>query len=325
MAYAIRAAAPGGPEVMQRVAIALPEPGPGQLRLRQTAVGVNFIDVYFRRGVYPWPDPAAGLIPGAEGAGVVEAVGEGVEGLAPGMRVAWTLPHGGYASHRLIPAAQAVALPDAIDDDTAAAAMLKGLTVHYLIHDSYRVRRGDSVLVHAAAGGVGLIACQWLAALGARVIATAGGAEKCALARAHGAAEAIDYRAGDFVPPVLELTGGKGVAAVYDGVGADTIMGSVACLATFGTLVSFGQSSGVPEQLRIAHLARGSLRLQRPSIYHYTARPGWLAAAAGELFAAIRDGAVRVPVTGRRPLAEAAAAQVALEARATTGATVLHP
>ncbi|MCC6305556.1 MAG: quinone oxidoreductase [Rhodobacteraceae bacterium] len=325
MAHAIRAARPGGPEVLERIDFAPPDPGPGEIRIRQTAIGVNFIDVYFRRGLYPWPDPARGIIPGGEGAGIVEAVGAGVAGLSPGQRVAWTLPHGGYASHRLIPAAQAVVLPDDIGDETAAAVMLKGLTVHYLIHDSYPVRAGDSVLVHAAAGGVGLLACQWLAHRGVRVIATAGGAEKCALARAHGAAEAIDYRAGDFLPRVLELTGGKGVAAVYDGVGADTILGSVAALATFGTLVSFGQSSGQPDALRIAHLARASLRLQRPSLFNYTARPGWLAAAAADLFAAVGSGAIAVRVGEVRPLAEVARVHEALEGRRTTGATVLRP
>jgi NADPH2:quinone reductase len=322
--FAIFATAPGGPEVLTRRPIAPPEPGPGEVRLRQTAVGVNFLDVYYRSGAYPWP-VERDLIPGSEGAGVVEDVGEGVSGLAPGDRVAYTIPNGAYATHRLVPAAMLVRIPDGIEDAQAAAAMLKGLTVHYLIHDSYPVREGDTVLVHAAAGGVGLILGQWLAARGVRAIGTAGGAGKCTLARANGYAEMIDYRAEDFVARVRELTGGQGVAAVYDSVGADTIMGSLDCLARFGTLVSFGQSSGKPDQLRVNDLGRGSLRLTRPTLFHYATRRDWLERASAALFDMIGSGAVRLTIGQRAPLAEAAEVHRALEARETTGSTVMLP
>lgn len=326
MPYAMIAAAPGGPELLERREIALPEPGPGQIRIRHSAVGVNFIDIYFRRGAYPWPGPEGqGLVTGSEGAGVVEALGEGVEGLAIGQRVAYTTPNGAYATHRLLDAALAVPLPDDITDETAAAVMLKGLTAHYLIHDSYAVKPGDTVLFHAAAGGVGLLACQWLAAKGVRVIGTAGGPAKAALARANGCAEVIDYRAADFVAEVKRLTGGRGVQAVYDSVGRDTILGSAECLATFGTLVSFGQSSGQPDALRVSHLARASLRLTRPSLFHHVARPGWLREASAELFAALRSGALRVHLEAVRPLEEVAAVHAALEGRETAGQIVLRP
>ncbi len=323
-AFAILATAPGGPEVMTRRDITPPQPGPGEVRIRQTAVGVNFLDVYFRAGLYPWP-VERDLILGSEGAGVVEALGEGVGRLSPGDRVAYTIPNGAYATHRLVPAAMLVKIPDGIADDQAAAAMLKGLTVHYLIHDSYAVREGDTVLVHAAAGGVGLILGQWLAARGVRAIGTAGGAGKCALAAANGYAEVIDYRAGDFVSRVRDLTHGAGVAAVYDSVGADTIMGSLDCLARFGTLVSFGQSSGAPDQLRINDLARGSLRVTRPTLFHYATRRDWLERASAALFDMIGSGAVNLTIGRRVPLAEAAEAHRALEARETSGSTVLIP
>ncbi len=278
MPYAIAARAPGGPDVLTRIDMARPEPGPGEVRIRQTAVGVNFIDVYFRSGLYPWP-VERDLILGGEGAGVVEALGEGVSDLAPGQRVAYTLPHGAYASHRVLPAAQVVPLPDAIDDATAAAVMLKGLTVHYLIHDSYAVRTGDTVLFHAAAGGVGLIAGQWLKARGVRAIGTAGGPSKCALALENGYAAVIDYRAQDFAPEAMRLTDGAGFDAVYDSVGRDTAVKSLGCLKRFGTMVSFGQSSGPPDDVRISHLARASLRLTRPTLFHHTANRDWLLSA----------------------------------------------
>ena len=323
-AFAIVASAPGGPEVMTRSDITPPEPGPGEVRIRQTAVGINFLDVYFRTGLYPWP-VERDLILGSEGAGVVEALGEGVAGLAVGDRVAYTIPNGAYATHRLVPAAMLVKVPEAIADEQAAAAMLKGLTVHYLIHDSYAVREGDTVLVHAAAGGVGLILGQWLKARGVRAIGTAGGPEKCALARANGYAEVIDYRTEDFVARVGEITGGAGVQAVYDGVGADTVMGSLDCLARFGTLVSFGQSSGAPDQLRVNHLAKGSFRLTRPTLFHYATRRDWLERASAALFDMIATGAVEMRIGHRAPLAEAAEVHRALEGRATTGQTVLIP
>jgi NADPH2:quinone reductase len=324
MPHAIAADAPGGPEVLQWRAVATPDPGPGEIRIRQTAVGVNFIDVYFRQGSYPWPAGGA-LIPGCEGAGVVEAVGAGVTGRAVGDRVAYVVRNGGYATHRLLPADQAVGVPDGVTDDQAAAVMLKGLTAHYLIHHSYAVQAGDTVLVHAAAGGVGLLVGQWLAARGVTAIGTAGGAEKCALAAAHGYAHVIDYRSQDFVAEVARITGGKGLQAVYDSVGRDTMAGSLKCLAPFGTCVSFGQSSGAPDDIRVAHLGAASLRLTRPSLFSHTAQPGWLARAAADLFAAIADGTLKVRIAHRWPLAEAAAAHRALEGRQTTGSIVLQP
>ena len=324
MSYAILATRPGDSSVLVRQDRDPPSPAPGQVLIRHAAIGVNFIDVYFRQGLYPWP-VTENLVLGSEGSGVVEALGEGVTGFAIGQRVAYTLPNGSYATHRAVPAAHVIALPDDIDDATAAAVMLKGLTAHYLLHHSYPVQVGDTVLFHAAAGGVGLIAGQWLAAKGIRAIGTAGGPEKCALARANGFAECIDYRAEDFVARIRELTGGKGVQAVYDSVGADTIMGSLDCLATFGTLVSFGQSSGAPDQVRISHLARASLRMTRPSLFHHSANRAWLEQAASDLFAMIRKGAIKVQIGATWPLDQAAAAHDALTGRATTGCILLIP
>lgn len=324
MSYAMVIPAPGPARAMERRDRPPVAPKAGEVLIRQTAVGVNFIDVYFRQGLYPWP-VERDLILGSEGAGVVEALGDGVTGLTVGQRVAYTLPNNAYATHRTVAAAHVVALPDDIPDTVAAAVMLKGLTAHYLIHQSYAAQAGDTVLVHAAAGGVGLLLGQWLAAKGVRAIGTAGGADKCGLARAHGYAQVIDYRAGDFVAQVKDLTGGKGVAAVYDSVGKDTVLGSLDCLATFGTLVSFGQSSGAPDQVRISHLARGSLRLTRPSLFHFTARRDWLEGAARDLFEVIRKGQVKVRIDRELPLEQAAEAHEALESRATTGSIVLKP
>ena len=323
-AYAMTAAQPGGADMLTRTPLELPVPGPGEVRVRHTAIGVNFIDIYIRTGLYPWP-VERDLILGSEAAGVVDAVGEDVTTFAPGERVAYTIPNGAYATHRVVSAAHLVHLPEVIADEVAAGAMLKGLTAYYLLHDSYKVQPGDTVLFHAAAGGVGLIAGQWLRALGVRAIGTAGGPEKCEMARANGYDAVIDYTREDFVARVKELTQDKGVAAVYDSVGADTIMGSLDCLATFGTLVSFGQSSGAPDAVRISHLARGSLRLTRPTLFHFTADRAWLVRASAALFDAIRAGEVRVHVGARRPLSEAGEAHEALAARATTGSTVLVP
>ncbi|MDJ0626738.1 MAG: quinone oxidoreductase [Rhodobacter sp.] len=324
MAYAIAAGEPGGTEFLKRIGITPPTPGPGEVLVRQTAVGVNFIDVYIRTGAYPWPVDKD-LILGCEGAGVVEAVGPEVEGFSMGDRVAYTVPNGAYATHRTVPAKMLVHLPDGVSDEEAAGAMLKGLTAYYLLHDSYRVKPDETVLFHAAAGGVGLLAGQWMAAMGARAIGTAGGAAKGRLALANGYAEVIDYRSEDFVARVKDLTGGTGVAAVYDSVGKDTVAGSLDCLTTFGTLVSFGQSSGAPDDFRIAHLARGSLRLQRPTLFHYAASRDWLETASAALFGAIADGILKINIGARRPLAEAAAAHDDLEDRKTTGSTVLIP
>jgi len=259
--------------------------------IRQTAIGVNFIDIYFRQGLYPW-QVASDLILGSEGAGVVDTAGPDASGFDVGQRVDYAIANGAYATHRLVPAAQIVALPDDISDEVAAAVMLKGLTAYYPIRDSYDAKPGDTVLFHAAAGGVRLIAGQWLQARGVRAIGTAVGVEKCALARAHGYGDVIDYQREDFVSRVKELTDGAGVAGVFDSVGRDTIMGSVACLARFGTFVSFGQSSGMPDMFRISDLATGSLRLTRPILFHYTASLARLETATAALFDVIRTGEV---------------------------------
>jgi NADPH2:quinone reductase len=324
MSYAILARQPGEASVLQRVDREPPVPGPGQVLIRHEAIGVNFIDIYFRQGLYPWPVDKD-LVLGSEGAGVVEALGDGVDNVRVGQRVAYTLPNGSYATHRAVPAAHVVALPDDIPFDIAAAVMLKGLTAHYLIHNSHPVQRGDTVLFHAAAGGVGLLAGQWLAAKGVRAFGTAGGAAKVALAQEHGYAAVCDYQSDDFVRFVKDRTDGAGVAAVYDSVGASTVIGSVECLATFGTLVSFGQSSGAPDALRVSHLARGSLRVTRPSQVHHTASRAGLEQAAADLFQMIRQGDIKVRIDLTLPLEDAAQAHEALASRKTTGCIVLRP
>ena len=323
MSYAMVVTAPGGVEKFRRQDRAVPQPGPGEVVLRQTAIGLNYIDVYFRTGLYPWAVPSD-LVPGGEAAGVIEAVGSGVD-LPVGLRVAYTLRDGAYASHRVIAADQLVAIPEGISDEVAAAVMLKGLTVHYLIHHSYPVTAGDCVLVHAAAGGVGLLAGQWLKHKGVRAIGTAGTPEKCALALQHGYEAVIDYKTQDFVAETMRLTEGKGVQAVYDSVGAVTVKKSVEVLQTFGTLVSFGQSSGPALDFRITDLARGSLRLTRPTLFHHTAQPGWLRKASRELFDLILAGQIKVEIGQRYALGDVAAAHTALEARKTTGCTILTP
>lgn len=324
MAYAIAAGKPGGSDVLKRIEITPPTPGEGEVMIRQTAIGVNFIDVYIRTGAYPWP-VENDLTLGCEGAGVVEAIGPGVTGFGAGDRVAYTIPNGAYATHRVVPAAHLVHLPDGVSDEQAAGAMLKGLTAYYLLHDSYPVTRGETVLFHAAAGGVGLLAGQWLAARGVHAIGTAGGQTKGALARKNGYGDVIDYRDEDFVARVKEITDGAGVDAVYDSVGKDTVMGSLDCLKTFGTLISFGQSSGLAEDFKISDLARGSLRLQRPTLFHYTASRDWLETAAAALFAAIGDGTLTINIASTRPLEQVADVHDDLEGRKTTGSTVLIP
>ena len=299
-------------------------PSATDVLIRQTAIGVNFIDVYFRTGLYPWPSEKE-LILGSEGAGIVEAVGPQVSGFSIGDRVAYTVPNGGYATYRLEPAASLVLLPDHIQDVQAAAIMLKGLTACYLLHDSYPVTAGEVVLFHAGAGGVGSLAGQWLKSKGVRAIGTAGGPEKCRKARANGFEEVIDSRSENFTERVMELTKGQGVAAVYDSVGKDTIMGSLDCLQKFGTLVSFGQSSGVPDQFRIAHLAKGSFHLTRPVLFHFTADWGWLERSSQNLFHAVRKGAVKIKVESSLPLSKAGEAHQNLESRKTTGSTILIP
>jgi len=315
----------GGPEVMQLAEVAIREPGAGEVRVRHRACGINFIDIYHRTGLYPLGLP---LVLGTEGAGVIDAVGAGVTHLAVGDRVAYTArAPGSYAEARIMPAFPVVKLPDAIDFDTAAAMMLKGLTVQYLLRQTrVTFAPGELILWHAAAGGVGLIACQWAKALGLQVIATAGSDEKCKLAQDHGAAHVINYRREDVVARVREITGGKGVNVVYDAVGKDTWERSLDCLAPLGLLVSFGNASGAVPPFAVGTLAaKGSLYVQRPTLGTYVANRETAQAMADDLFAMVASGKVKVPVERRYPLAEAAQAHSDLEARITTGAGVLVP
>ena len=314
----------GGPEVMQLVDVFVGEPGPGEVRLRQHAIGVNFIDVYYRQGVYK---PAGyPFTPGMEGAGVVDAVGADVTEFEVGQRVASPMTIGAYSTLRLIAASKLVALPDEVSFDDAAAVMLKGLTAQYLLRQTLSLTEGDTILFHAASGGVGHLACQWARHLGLKVIATAGGAEKCARALAAGATSVIDYKTEDFVVRVKELTGGAGVKAVFDSVGKDTFARSLDCLRPFGMLVSFGQSSGAIPPFDILTLStKGSLYLTRPTLATYIADRYRLKAMARELFEVMGNGAVRADVHQRFPLAEGARAHAALEGRGTSGATVLIP
>ena len=324
---AIQIAAFGGPEQMQLVDAPVGEPGPGEIRIRHHAVGLNFIDVYHRSGAYPNALP---LRLGMEGAGIVEAVGEGVTHLEVGDRAAYASnPPGSYCERRVMPAKCVVQLPDAIDFETGAAMMLKGLTAQYLLRRTLPqggLNAGDHVLFHAAAGGVGLIACQWARALGLQLIGTAGSDEKCALARDHGATHVINYKREDFVARVKEITGGAGVKVVYDSVGADTFMKSLDCLAPFGLLANFGSASGKPAPLDIGILAgKGSLHVSRPTLFTHIATRERTQEMADELFAVVGSGAVRIRIDQRYPLAEVAKAHRDLEARQTTGSSVLLP
>ena len=325
MAKAIRIHEYGGPEVLRWEEVEVSDPGPGQIRVHHGAVGLNYIDVYHRTGLYPLP--LLPWIPGMEGAGRVEAVGEGVTEFKVGDRVAYASPPvGAYAEVRLMPADRVVALPDAIDERTAAAMMLQGMTVQCLLRRTYRVQPGDTILLHAAAGGVGLIANQWARHLGAIVIGTVGSDEKAELARAHGCHHAIVYTRENFVERVRDITGGQGVAVVYDSVGRDTFMGSLDCLRPMGMMVTFGNASGPVPALEPSVLAaKGSLYLTRPTIMTYTAKRADLVASAAELFEVVRSGAVKIEVRQTYPLAEAARAHRDLEARRTTGSTVLLP
>ncbi|MCW5662669.1 MAG: quinone oxidoreductase [Piscinibacter sp.] len=325
-ARVIRVAAFGGPENMTLDEVSVGEPGPGEIRIRHAASGINFIDVYHRSGVYPNPLP---LALGAEGAGIVEAVGEGVTHLKPGDRAAYAsnVP-GSYSTLRVMPARTVVRLPESIDFDTGAAMMLKGLTVQYLLRKTLPVgglQPGDFVLFHAAAGGVGLIACQWARALGLKLIGTAGSDDKCALALEHGASHAINYRSEDFVRRVDEITGGQKVKVVYDSVGKDTFARSLECLRPFGLAACFGASSGKPPAIELATLAKGSLYVTRPTLFSHIVSPETTQAMADELFAVVARGQVKIPVTRRYPLAEAAQAHRDLESRQTTGCMVLLP
>ena len=312
----------GGPEEMRLVDREVGDPGPGEVRLRQTAVGLNFIDVYQRTGLYALEMPAA---LGMEAAGVVEAVGEGVTHLSPGDRAAYaSMPPGAYAEARVLPAGAVIRLPDAIDDETAAAMMLQGLTVEYLFHRVTPIARGDRVLFHAAAGGVGLLACQWARSEGIELIGTAGTDEKCALAVEHGAAHCINYRDADFVARVTEITGGAGVPVVMDGVGADTFEGSLACLAPLGFMISFGNASGPVPPVDLGKLAGGgSLKLTRTTLFTFLSDHERAQEMGRHLIDKVASGAV-VPRIGQRfALGDVAEAHRALEARETTGSTVL--
>jgi NADPH:quinone reductase len=315
----------GGPEVLHAMEVELGEPGAGEVRVHHRACGVNFIDCYHRSGLYPVALPA---VLGVEGAGVIDAVGAGVTHVAAGDRVAYTAPKvGSYAEARVLPATTVVRLPDGIDFERGAAMMLKGLTVQYLLRRTRAQRDlapGDFILWHAAAGGVGLIACQWAKALGLQLIATAGSPEKLELARAHGAAHAIDYRTEDVVARVRAITGGRGVPIVYDSVGKDTFERSLACLEPLGLLVSFGNASGPPPAVNLGALAAGgSLHVTRPTLYTHLATA--MQPMSDELFAMVETGKVRIDPPRTYALADAARAHRDLEARATTGALVLIP
>ncbi len=323
MPYAMRIYENGGPEKLRWEEVQVGAPGEGQVRVRSTAVGLNFVDTYQRSGLYPLPLP---FTLGSEGAGVVEAVGPKVKEFKVGDRVAYSGPLGAYAEVLLRPADRLVKIPAGIGDTTAAAMMLKGLTAHYLIRRTYRVKKGDTILMHAAAGGVGQILCQWARALGATVIGTVGSDEKAALAKKAGCKHVIVTSRENFVERVKEITKGKGVPVVYDGVGKDTFMGSLDCLSPLGMLASFGNASGAVTQFNPGVLAqKGSLFLTRPTLITYTATRESLVSAARELFAVVKSGKVKIAINQTYPLREAAQAQRDLEARKTTGSTILIP
>jgi len=321
MTHAIRIHETGGPEVLKWETVEIGEPGRGEVRIRQEAVGLNFIDVYHRTGLYPLDLP---FTPGVEGAGVVEAVGPDATELRAGDRVAYGGPIGSYAERRLIPADRLVKLPDAISSEQAAAMMLQGMTAHMLLRSVYRVEAGQTILVHAAAGGVGLILCQWAKAVGATVIGTVGSDEKAELARAHGCDHPIVYTRQDFVAEVDRITAGAKVPVVYDGVGRDTFMKSLDCLALRGLMASFGNASGAVEPIEPNLLAhKGSLFLTRPTLYHYTLKRRDLEEAARDLFDVVVSGKVKIEIGQRFALRDAADAHRALEGRRTQGSTVL--
>lgn len=323
MPHAMRVYEYGGPEKLRWEQIQVGAPGEGQVLVRNTAVGLNFVDTYQRSGLYQIPLP---FTPGAEGAGVVEAVGPKVKEFKVGDRVAYSSPIGAYAEVLLRPAERLVKIPAGIDDKTAAAMMLKGLTAQYLIRRTYRVKKGDTILMHAAAGGVGQILCQWARTLGATVIGTVGSDEKAALARKAGCKHVIVTSREKFVEQVKAITQGKGVPVVYDGVGKDTFMDSLDCLSPLGLMASFGNASGAVTQFNPGVLAqKGSLYLTRPTLITYTASREALLSAARELFAVVKSGKVKIAINQTYPLREAAQAQRDLESRKTTGSTVLIP
>ena len=321
MAHAIRIHQTGKPDVLKWEEVEVGDPGPGQVKLRQEAAGLNFIDVYHRSGLYQQPLP---FTPGVEGAGVVEAIGETVTNVKQGDRVAYAGPLGGYAEERLIDADRLVKLPDGISTEQAAGMMLQGMTAQMLLRSVFPVARGDMILVHAAAGGVGLIMCQWAAALGATVIGTVGTEEKAELARAHGCAHPILYSSQDFVEQVKEITAGEKLPVVYDSVGRDTFMKSLDCLKVRGLMVSFGNASGPPKPIPPNLLAqKGSLYLTRPTLFHYIATREQLEQSASELFEVVESGKVKIEVKQRFELKDAAEAHRQLEGRKTSGSTIL--
>ena len=324
MTHAIRIHQAGGPEVLCWEVVTVAAPAAGEATVRQHAVGLNFIDVYHRTGLYPLPLPS-GL--GLEAAGIVEAIGPGVSEVKVGDRVAYAGgPIGAYAEVRNMPAHRLLKLPESISFNTAAAMMLQGLTAAYLLRKTYRVQPGDAVLIHAAAGGVGLIACQWAKALGATVIGTVGSAAKGELAKAHGCDHVINYRTENFTQRVRDITGGEGVPVVYDGVGKDTFIGSLDCLRPLGLMVSYGNASGPVPPLDLGLLSqKGSLFITRPTIMSYTAKRADLEALGAELFEMVGSGQVKIEINQTYPLAEAVQAHRDLEARLTTGSTILLP
>ena len=322
MTHAIRVHEYGGPDVLKWEEVKVGEPGPGEVKIKQTAIGLNFIDIYLRTGLYP--QPSFPFIPGMEGAGIVTAVGEGVRDLKAGRRVAYAGPVGAYAEERLIAADRVVKIPNGVSDETAAAIMLKGMTAQYLLRRTYKVERDTTLLFHAAAGGVGLIACQWAHALGATVIGTVGSAGKALIARAHGCDHVINTREEDLVAKVKDYTKGKGVDVVYDSIGKETFPASLDCLKPLGTWVSFGQSSGPVPEFKITLLSqKGSLFATRPSLNDYTRSRKDLVATANDLFEVIGACKVKIAVNQTYPLVDAARAHHDLESRLTTGSTVL--
>jgi NADPH:quinone reductase len=323
MAKAIRVHEHGGPEVLRFEEVDVGRPGPGEALIRHSATGLNFLDCYYRSGLYPHDLP---LTPGAEAAGVVLEAGEGVDWLQPGDRVAYVGQLGAYATERLIPADRLVKLPDAISDEQAAGMMLKGMTAEYLLRRTFSVKPGDTILFHAAAGGVGLVAGQWAKHLGATAIGTAGGPDKVALAKAHGYDHVIDYRREDFVAAVMEITGGRKCDVVYDSVGKDTFPGSLDCLKPRGMWVAFGQSSGPIPPFSLGILAqKGSLYATRPTIFVYNAERAALEQSAAALFDVVGNGTVKIEINQRYALKDVGQAHADLEGRRTTGTTVLLP
>ena len=323
MPKAVRFHKQGGPEVLQYEDVEVGNPGPGQARIRHTAIGVNFVDTYQRSGLYPMQLPQ---VAGNEGAGVVVSVGPGVKGLKAGERVTYTGLPGSYCEERVVPADRLVKLPKGISDEQAASMLLKGLTVHYLIFSTYKVKKGETVLWHAAAGGVGLIACQWLKKLGVKVIGTAGSDEKCALAKAHGATWVINYSKENFVERVKDITKGKKVPVVYDGVGKLTWEGSLDCLQPRGLIASFGNASGPVAPVNLGILStKGSLYVTRPTLGTHIASRADLVKRSNDLFAVVKSGKVKIETTKTYKLADAAQAHRDLEGRKTTGSVILKP